>query len=74
MASQVREVASLVARGYTPSGSVPGGRYSVVFFWPWATIIGFVGALGLLGGTLLWLYRLLQFLLLAPILGVLMGG
>lgn len=74
MATQVIEVASLVARGYTPSGRVPGGRLSVVFFWPWATILACLGALSLLGGTMLWVYRVIQFVLIALWFGVVAGG
>ena len=64
MSSNVAEVASLVARGYTSSGQVPGGRYSHVFFWPWASILACLGALGLLAASLKWVYALLQFIVI----------
>ena len=70
MSSDVLDIASLVARGYTCSGRVPGGRFSHVLFWPWATIAAGVGALGLLGGTLALVYRLLQFYLFATWVGL----
>ncbi len=74
LATQVFEVASLVARGYTPSGSVPGGRLSRIYFWPWATIVTGMGALALMAGTMLWVYRLIQLVLLAVWWGVVAGN
>ncbi len=74
MSSQVFDAASLVARGYTLSGRVPGGRVGYVFFWPWAAVPAWIGALGLLGATLLWMYRLLQFALLSGSFTTISGG
>lgn len=65
MSSQVVDVATLIARGYTPSGRLPGGRVSLMLFWPWATIFACLGAVGLMAGSLTWLYRLVQLFLVA---------
>lgn len=70
MSSEVLDVASLVARGYTRLGGLPGGRLSRVVFWPWATILACLGVLGFFAGTVLCVYRLLQFFLIAAALGL----
>ncbi len=67
LTSEVMDVASLVARGYTTTGRVPGGRYGHMFYWPWATIIACVSAFGLLAGSAAWLYRLFEVFLLATL-------
>jgi len=74
LSSHVLDAASLVARGYTQSGRVPGGRMGYVFFWPWAAAPACIGALGLLGATLLWMYRLLQFAVLSGSFTTISGG
>ena len=74
MSSEVLDVASMVARGYTRSGRLPGGRFDQLFFWPWATILACVGALGLFAGTLLCIYRLLQFFMIVAWVGLTSGG
>lgn len=70
MTADVVDVATLVARGYTTTGRVPGGRYGHVFYWPWATLLAGIGALGLFGGSALWLFRFLRYILVAAWLGL----
>lgn len=74
MASEVIDVASLVARGYSHSGKAPGGRFGVKSFWPWVTILAGMGAVGLFAGTVLTVYRLLQFFSMVAWLGLSSGS
>ena len=72
MSSDIIYEGSVVARGYQPDPLrwMPGGRFAHVLFWPWATILAFAGAAGLFAGTLVCVYRLLEFFLIVAWLGL----
>lgn len=64
MSSDIVDVATLFARGYSRSGQLPGGRLSRLYFWPWATIVAVIGAAGLFAGSMLTMYRTAELFLL----------